>query len=46
MYRDLEDEMELDVAPVKTISDPWQPSKRERIGHDATLSKLRSWRVA
>ena len=30
----------------KTVSDPGQPSRRERVAHEATHAQYRGWRIA
>ena len=45
MECDAEDPAEQD-ADSKTISDPGQPSKREREEHEATHAQCRSWCIA
>ena len=46
MECDAEDQAEQDADRVRTISDPGQPSKREREEHEATHAQYRSWCIA
>ena len=46
MECDAEDQAEQDADRVRTISDPGQPSKREREELEATHAQYRSWCIA
>ena len=46
MECEAEDQAEQDADRVRTISDPGQPSKRERQEHEATHAQYRSWCIA
>ena len=46
MECEAEDQSEQDADKVRTISDPGQPSKREREEHEATHAQYRSWCIA
>ena len=46
MQCELEDETVQNAERVRTISDPGQPSKREREGHEATHAQYRRWCIA
>ena len=46
MECEAEIQAEQDAERVRTISDPEQPSRREREEHDATHAQHRSWCIA
>ena len=46
MECELEDETVEDAERVRTVSDPGQPSRREREEHEATRAQYRSWCIA
>ena len=46
MECELEDETVQDADRVRTISNPGQPSRKEREEHDATHAQYRSWCIA